>query len=333
VYIPSCDDHEGIYGRTVTLTWVCPVCGGPRGEPFDTISYDGSRRLHVHGWDNPCGHVDKYDAVRKEAGEVVRKLLISERDGLVIGSIDVDVPPAETPEPIDNKETHTMPDLTNCTTCGRLIDDAEGSLCDTCVDHAMDQYEQTIAEREIAALALPGGIDHSDYLVHMGLDEGATDDELAEEAYETALLNSYEPTPEQIKADEKRAEIYAEVALSAREHQINQQEQASLQSSEDEALPNPKQMVVVELPATVDMTGQEDVLATLQAQAAHAEQLDAPPLTTPSGVAEHMRQSKNADDWDKRLREVKHANGGDYPNFWFVTIMISGLAAEVSSRW
>lgn len=83
-----------------------------------------------------------------------------------------------------------MQDLTNCATCGRLIDDAEGSLCDTCLDRAMEQHERNIAEREIAALALPGGIDHSDYLARMGLDEDPTEDKLAEEAYETALLNA-----------------------------------------------------------------------------------------------------------------------------------------------
>ncbi len=52
---------------TVTLKWTCPVCGGPRGEPFPSFSYDGSRRLCCDGWINPCGHVDKYDDVRAEA--------------------------------------------------------------------------------------------------------------------------------------------------------------------------------------------------------------------------------------------------------------------------
>ena len=67
VRIPSRAEHEGWYWCEVTLDWVCPVCGGPRGEVFDTISYDGSKRLHCHGWRNPCGHVDKYAAVREEA--------------------------------------------------------------------------------------------------------------------------------------------------------------------------------------------------------------------------------------------------------------------------
>jgi hypothetical protein len=67
VIIPAHAEHEGIYSRTVTLRWECPDCGGPRGDIYNAISYDGSRRLHVHGWLNPCGHVDYYSDVRKEA--------------------------------------------------------------------------------------------------------------------------------------------------------------------------------------------------------------------------------------------------------------------------
>ena len=64
ITIPACAEHEGFHAMLVTLPWVCLHCGGPRGEPFETISYDGSRRLAVHGWTNPCGHVEKYSEVR-----------------------------------------------------------------------------------------------------------------------------------------------------------------------------------------------------------------------------------------------------------------------------
>lgn len=67
VYIPACAEHNGVSGVVVTLKWVCPKCGLPRGEVRDARSYDGSRILGCDGWTNPCGHVDKYDAVRKEA--------------------------------------------------------------------------------------------------------------------------------------------------------------------------------------------------------------------------------------------------------------------------
>jgi hypothetical protein len=64
VVIPSRETHEGYYSMTVALPWTCLHCGGPRGEPFDALSFDGSRRLSVHSWLNPCGHVEKYSEVR-----------------------------------------------------------------------------------------------------------------------------------------------------------------------------------------------------------------------------------------------------------------------------
>lgn len=71
VQIPACEMHEGMHAVNVTVPWECSQCGGPRGEVFRTISYDGSRRLGCDGWTNPCGHVDKYAAVRQEAREPV----------------------------------------------------------------------------------------------------------------------------------------------------------------------------------------------------------------------------------------------------------------------
>lgn len=68
VTIPACLEHDGTYSVRVTVEWVCPVCGGPRGEVFATVSRDGSRRLPCDGWRNPCGHIDFYSAVRMEAG-------------------------------------------------------------------------------------------------------------------------------------------------------------------------------------------------------------------------------------------------------------------------
>jgi hypothetical protein len=53
--------------RLVELDWICPVCGDKRGEVYRTLSYDGSLRVNCDGWQNPCGHVDKYPDVLKEA--------------------------------------------------------------------------------------------------------------------------------------------------------------------------------------------------------------------------------------------------------------------------
>ena len=67
VRIPGSTDHDGHHLITVTLRWVCPACGGPRGPVLPTLPFDGSRRLACDGWSNPCGHIDTYTAVRAEA--------------------------------------------------------------------------------------------------------------------------------------------------------------------------------------------------------------------------------------------------------------------------
>lgn len=69
VTIPAKTEHEGLFSAQVTISDKCPVCGGDRGKKFSGVSFDGSHRLDVDQWNNPCGHVDKYSAVRKEAGE------------------------------------------------------------------------------------------------------------------------------------------------------------------------------------------------------------------------------------------------------------------------
>jgi len=66
VTIPARDEHEGVYSIQVELDWVCPVCGGPRGKVHKARSHDGLLILHCDGWTNPCGHVDRYAAVREE---------------------------------------------------------------------------------------------------------------------------------------------------------------------------------------------------------------------------------------------------------------------------
>ena len=43
VRIPGSTDHAGHHLITVTLRWVCPACGEPRGTVRPAISYDGSR--------------------------------------------------------------------------------------------------------------------------------------------------------------------------------------------------------------------------------------------------------------------------------------------------
>ncbi len=72
VRIPTCTEHEGFIGNRgkYEIADTCPVCGGPRGEVFEGLSYDGSRRLSVDCWRNPCGHIDTYAAIRAEGKRV-----------------------------------------------------------------------------------------------------------------------------------------------------------------------------------------------------------------------------------------------------------------------
>lgn len=69
VCIPACDAHQGFFKVSVRFYWVCPVCGKPRGDIMDAYSFDGSRKLHCQGWENPCGHSDKYFNLREEAAK------------------------------------------------------------------------------------------------------------------------------------------------------------------------------------------------------------------------------------------------------------------------
>lgn len=68
VTIPRTTEHEGMPFNlmTVEIDDKCPKCGEMRGKPYKTHSYDGSRRLTVDGWNNPCGHIDKYSELREK---------------------------------------------------------------------------------------------------------------------------------------------------------------------------------------------------------------------------------------------------------------------------
>lgn len=57
--------------RRVTISANCAVCGGPRGERRGRNSCDDGVYYWVEEWDNPCGHIDHYDAVAKEAAKLI----------------------------------------------------------------------------------------------------------------------------------------------------------------------------------------------------------------------------------------------------------------------
>lgn len=56
--------------RKVTIPTVCPRCGGPRGEVRGHNFCSDGEWAHVNVWDNPCGHVDMYADVIREAAEL-----------------------------------------------------------------------------------------------------------------------------------------------------------------------------------------------------------------------------------------------------------------------
>ena len=58
--------------RRVELLWTCPVCGGPRGEPYDSTVDDEGAPAGVQCWENSCGHVDSDVAVVVEAERLSR---------------------------------------------------------------------------------------------------------------------------------------------------------------------------------------------------------------------------------------------------------------------
>ncbi len=65
IIIPACSEHEGYFVIRTKVPWYCIFCGAERGEPFEAFSYDGSRRLNVSAWKNPCGHLETYSTVRE----------------------------------------------------------------------------------------------------------------------------------------------------------------------------------------------------------------------------------------------------------------------------
>jgi hypothetical protein len=59
--------------RTVTIPAVCPTCGGPRGAARGFNQHEDGVWFNVDVWDNPCGHVDYYRAVIREAGSAANR--------------------------------------------------------------------------------------------------------------------------------------------------------------------------------------------------------------------------------------------------------------------
>lgn len=62
--------YSGVRIRTVEISTQCqqPGCDAPRGKPFNHNFHEDGEWLSVDMWRNPCGHIDFYVDVLKEAG-------------------------------------------------------------------------------------------------------------------------------------------------------------------------------------------------------------------------------------------------------------------------
>lgn len=69
---------------TVEIADYCPVpdCGAKRGEPFGMNQCDDGAYYWVQGWYNPCGHLDMYEAVIREAKALAQSAYDEKRAAL-----------------------------------------------------------------------------------------------------------------------------------------------------------------------------------------------------------------------------------------------------------
>lgn len=54
---------------------------------------------------------------------------------------------------------------------------------------------------------------------------------------------------------------------------------------------------------------------------------------TPDQVIELMESSQTEAEWNSNCGKVKAAGDGEYPDFWYATIEMSGLHRRVPARW
>lgn len=63
-----------VHVRTVKIHPTCPRCGRRRGRPLSRTARDSSShaKFGYDWWENPCGHVDLYADVLKEADHLAK---------------------------------------------------------------------------------------------------------------------------------------------------------------------------------------------------------------------------------------------------------------------
>lgn len=50
-------------------------------------------------------------------------------------------------------------------------------------------------------------------------------------------------------------------------------------------------------------------------------------------VVELMKSSKSSDEWNANCGKVKAAFDGQYPPFWYPSIVIAGVLKETAAKW
>ena len=50
-------------------------------------------------------------------------------------------------------------------------------------------------------------------------------------------------------------------------------------------------------------------------------------------VVELMKSSKSFDDWNANCDKVTAAFDGEYPPFWYHSIIIAGVLRETAAKW
>jgi hypothetical protein len=53
---------------------------------------------------------------------------------------------------------------------------------------------------------------------------------------------------------------------------------------------------------------------------------------TKEEVVDLMKSSKNTQEWNSNCDTVKTAHDGQYPDYWFTTMIMSGLCDEILGK-
>jgi cellulase/cellobiase CelA1 len=56
-------------------------------------------------------------------------------------------------------------------------------------------------------------------------------------------------------------------------------------------------------------------------------------LKTAEGVKSFMSGSASEAEWNSRCDQVKATNNGDYPSFWYPTVVLGGVAKQTAANW